>query len=473
MRATTSRQSGYEEWKRQALARDVRHGLERWKADDRSVDYDYQIIARRWSEIAELRRTGNLRQLIYYFNEGIHGNMGGMGSPRLYQHANFGTKDLINRYVAEVIGALEDLAAAPERSFGAESKADFFRRLKHGYGRSALMLSGAGSLGPFHLGVAKALWEQGLLPNVISGASAGSIVAAILCTHQNDDLQRLLAYDRLLETFRELTNDQSGVRRKQVGINDLRAIIETWIPDVTFAEALAISGRNLNVSVSPSELHQQSRTLNAVIAPDVLVREAVLASSAIPGLFSPVRLTARGIEGEIQPYVASRRWVDGSVTDDMPVRRLARIYGCNFFIASQINPFVLWSLTDPNSRNPYYQLMNNFRSAYQQLYRNSYPYAMQMVRNVYPWNVMTRFWYGIATQDYTADVNIMPSQRFRDPTKLLAVLSSREAQALVHEGERAAWPKLERIRICTSLGHCMRRILRELEPDRVSNEIAA
>lgn len=465
--------TSYETWKSEALARDARYGLESWKADDRSTDYDYKVLRRRWAEIAELRSTGSARRLIDYFNEGIHGNMGGMGSPRLYQHAHFGTKALINRYVAEVTGALEDLAAAPEGAFGAESKADFFRRLKHGYGRSALMLSGAGSLGPFHLGVAKALWEQRLLPNVISGASAGSIVAAILCTHRDEDLERLLAYDKLSETFRRLSNDQSGVLRKQVGIKDLRELIETWIPDVTFAEALAISGRNLNVSVSPSELHQQSRTLNAVIAPDVLVREAVLASSAIPGLFSPVRLKARGMDGKIKPYVASRRWVDGSVTDDMPVRRLARIYGCNFFIASQINPFVLWSLTDPNSRNPYYQLMTNFRSAYQQLYRNSYPYAMRMVRNVYPWNVMTRIWYGIATQDYTSDVNIMPSRRFRDPTMLLSLLSTKEAQDLVMEGERAAWPKLERIRICTTLGHCMRRILRELEPDKVANEIAA
>jgi NTE family protein len=197
----------------------------------------------------------------------------------------------------------------------------------------------------------------------------------------------------------------------------------------------------------------------------------VLASSSIPGLFSPVQLRARGADGERLPYVASRRWVDGSVTDDMPVRRLARIYGCNFFIASQINPFVLWSLADPNSGNPYLRLMTSVRNAYQQLYRNSYPYAMQMVQSVYPWNVMTRLWYGIATQDYTADVNVMPSQRFRDPTMLLSVLSSKEAHDLVLEGEQAAWPKLERIRICTAVGNCMNRILRELAPDEADEAI--
>jgi predicted acylesterase/phospholipase RssA len=35
-------------------------------------------------------------------------------------------------------------------------------------------------LGFYHIGVVKALWTEGLLPRVISGASAGSLVAAQL-----------------------------------------------------------------------------------------------------------------------------------------------------------------------------------------------------------------------------------------------------------------------------------------------------
>jgi TAG lipase / steryl ester hydrolase / phospholipase A2 / LPA acyltransferase len=34
-------------------------------------------------------------------------------------------------------------------------------------------------LGLYHVGVVKALWSQGLMPRVISGASAGSIVTAV------------------------------------------------------------------------------------------------------------------------------------------------------------------------------------------------------------------------------------------------------------------------------------------------------
>ncbi len=468
MKATT-----YEEWKAEALALDEYTGKEKWKNKDASNLYDWRVIERRSGEIAALRAKGSPKELIYYMNEGVHGNMAGMGTPALYRHANFGTKRLINEYVDQLTGALKDMSNLPESDFLPESKIEFFRRLKLGYGRSALMLSGAGSLGPFHLGAAKALWEQHLLPNVISGASAGSIVAAILCTHNDKELVDLLKYDRLAETFRQVTNDQSGVLRKSIKTDHLRTLIETWVPDMTFSEALAKTGRHLNVSVAPAELHQQSRTLNAVISPTVLIRDAVLASSAIPGLFSPVQLRARDSEGNEHPYVSSRKWVDGSVTDDMPVRRLARIYGCNFFIASQINPFVLWSIQDPHSQNPYVQMMNSFRNSSQQYFRSTYPYTMRMVRNYYPYNVMTRLWYGVATQDYTSDVNIMPNSKFRDPTMLLSVISTEEAQKLVLEGERATWPKLERIRICTTVGHTLRGILRKLEPEMLFNEIAA
>ena len=51
------------------------------------------------------------------------------------------------------------------------------------------MLSGAGALGPFHLGVTKALLEQDLLPDVISGSSAGSFVAAVIGTHDEATLR--------------------------------------------------------------------------------------------------------------------------------------------------------------------------------------------------------------------------------------------------------------------------------------------
>jgi hypothetical protein len=45
---------------------------------------------------------------------------------------------------------------------------------------SLLRLSGGGYLGYYHMGVVKALWTQVMLPRVISGSSAGSIMTAII-----------------------------------------------------------------------------------------------------------------------------------------------------------------------------------------------------------------------------------------------------------------------------------------------------
>lgn len=56
-----------------------------------------------------------------------------------------------------------------------EDKLNFLREARHAFGRTALVLSGGGSFGAYHLGVVKSLLDAGLLPRVISGSSAGSI----------------------------------------------------------------------------------------------------------------------------------------------------------------------------------------------------------------------------------------------------------------------------------------------------------
>ena len=43
-----------------------------------------------------------------------------------------------------------------------------------------ILTVGGAALGYYHIGLAKALWNEGLLPRVISGASAGSMIAATL-----------------------------------------------------------------------------------------------------------------------------------------------------------------------------------------------------------------------------------------------------------------------------------------------------
>jgi predicted acylesterase/phospholipase RssA len=43
-----------------------------------------------------------------------------------------------------------------------------------------------------HFGVVKAFLDEGLLPRVITGTSAGGLIAAMVCTRTDDELRKLL-----------------------------------------------------------------------------------------------------------------------------------------------------------------------------------------------------------------------------------------------------------------------------------------
>lgn len=460
----------YEEWKAAAMAEDERTGAARWRVTDRSSRYDYKIIRRRLEELKQVRADNDPHQLLYYLNEGIHGNMGGMGSGKLYRKAKFGTKDLVTEYINEQVAALEQVAAVDDSVIPLAEKLEFFRRASHCFGRTALMLSGAGALGPFHLGVIKALLEQDLLPNVISGSSAGALVAAIVGTRIDEELHDTFEPARLVETFEEAAEAEVEFIKgnRQLGIEELRDFVEHQIPDMTFEEAFELTGRRINVSVSPREIHQQPRLLNAITSPNVLIREAVLASCAIPGIYPPVTLAAKNRHGERQPYVPSRQWVDGSVSADLPAKRLSRLYGVNHFITSQTNPVVLWALQDSQRRDDLCgRLWEINQNASREWLRATYPFAMELTRNLYPLNLMTRTFYSVATQDYTADINILPRQKFWNPAKLLAVLTEAEVRTLIQEGEMATWPRIEMIRNCTAISRTLDRILERLEEEQL------
>ncbi|NJN52385.1 MAG: hypothetical protein HC809_12140 [Gammaproteobacteria bacterium] len=330
------------------------------------------------------------------------------------------------------------------------------------------MLSGGGALGPFHLGVAKALLEQQLLPAVISGASAGSFVAAILGTHTDEELATLFQGTSLMNAFGEMSETNAAEARgsRRLALDDVKDAIAQMVPDLTFEEAFARTGRKINITVSPAEIHQSSRLMNAVTSPNVCIRETVLASCAIPGVFRAVTLAAKNSAGERQPYVPARKWVDGSISDDLPAKRLTRLYGVNHFISSQTNPVVLWSIRDTGfDESLVTQFMNIYQSASREWLRATWPFAMQLIKDVYPLNVYARMAYSVAVQDYTADINILPKRRLWDPRKLLSILSEKETRQLIREGERAAWPKIEMIRNCTLVGRTLDRATDDLESE--------
>jgi TAG lipase / steryl ester hydrolase / phospholipase A2 / LPA acyltransferase len=463
--------SSYEEWKEAAQAYDARAGLDRWKELEQSRRYDYVAIRVRLDRLRALRAQQDNRGLLFNLNEGIHGNMGGMGRAALYEKARFGTKQLIVDYVDEIVSALEHLADPEVDDISTEEKLDFFHRADHCFGRTAFMMSGSGSLLYFHIGVVKALLEQRLLPDVMSGSSGGAFVGSLVSTRSDADLLEKMQPGNLVAELEDAIGYSKRSPRYKpsvMPIDEIRKIIERMIPDLTFQEALERTGRHLNISIAPAETHQRSRLLNAITSPNVYIREAVLASGAVPGVYPPVMLAAKDHLGERQAYLPSEKWVDGSVSDDMPAKRLARLYGVNHYVVSQTNPHVIPFVTDSKRRQDTIGVWKDAGTKTARALVNASATTLEKPLSLSPALARaTNLWLSVINQDYVGDINILPANRYFNPFRVLAFLTDKEIRELLDAGERAAWPKIEMIRIQTRISRTLNRILSEFQRDHV------
>ena len=133
--------------------------------------------------------------LMFRLRGGLARDMYGMQHEGLFSKSIIGTKLLVEEYHQTVVDALncicDSAPTAPRPGHEDEeedemdhipqdAKLAFFNETRHSYGRTALLLSGGASLAFYHLGVVMELFEQGLLPRVISGVSAGSLVVAMI-----------------------------------------------------------------------------------------------------------------------------------------------------------------------------------------------------------------------------------------------------------------------------------------------------
>lgn len=456
----------YAEWLELARRHDVESGAAVWRKDDRSPLFDYYNINTRLQNLRRLARENDDHGLLFALNEGVHGNMAGMGRSKLYQTAKSGTKHLIEDYVAEICNALNYLSPADFPGIARGERHEFFQRASHCYGRSALMLSGGGTLGYFHLGVLKALIEQQLCPVVISGASAGACVAAIVGTHSDAKFLQLFENGYLARQLAE-----SNARVTQLGSGNstridsavLKENLRGFIPDMTFLEAYEKTGRSINISISPAEPRQNSRLLNHIASPNVTIHSAVLASAALPGVLPPVQLEARDVHGNVKPYLPSRRWIDGTFSQDLPAKRLARMYGVNHFIVSQVMPGLG---REPNDNSSIHRIMwVAYLASVKQLLRSSMG-AVQHYVSVGP-RVGTTLnaVNSLLDQRFTGDINIFPGYGLAALGKMMRAMSTEELAALIRSGERATWPKLPMIETTTSIGRTLDRILLDLEID--------
>lgn len=227
-----------------------------------------------------------------------------------------------------------------------DDKRELFKSLHANYGRTALCLSGGATFAYYHFGVVKALLEEDLLPDVITGTSGGALVAGLVATRTNEELKELLVpalahritacSDPFLTWARRWYS--TGARFDSVDWAKKSA----WFcrGSMTFREAYERTGRILNVSCVPADPHSPTMLCNYLTSPDCVVWSAVLASAAVPGILNPVVLMMKQRDGKLVPYSFGHKWKDGSLRTDIPIKSLNLYFNVNFTIVSQVNPHI-------------------------------------------------------------------------------------------------------------------------------------
>ena len=172
-----------------------------------------------------------------------------------------------------------------------------------------LALGGGAARGFAHVGVIKALEAQGIVPDIIVGTSAGSVVGALYAA------------------------GLSGLELQKLALDMEENQIGDWsLPDRGVFKGEALQNF-VNKAVNQRSIEKFPRQFAAVATNlrngDVMVFRngnagaAVRASSAVPGVFQPVSL-------------GGQEYVDGGLVSPLPVR-IARNLGAEFVIAVDIS----------------------------------------------------------------------------------------------------------------------------------------
>jgi NTE family protein len=169
---------------------------------------------------------------------------------------------------------------------------------------TAIVLSGGGNLGAMQAGSVVALFEAGIEPDLLVGTSVGAMNSAFLATHPGlEGARTLRAAWAALRRAEAVQLDPLlafmgffGLRDHLISAKQLRRLLAKWIPIDRFDQS------NVPFGVVATD----ALTGEAVVVTKGEVGSALAASSAIPGIFPPVR-----VEGH---------WlIDGSLSSNHPV----------------------------------------------------------------------------------------------------------------------------------------------------------
>lgn len=207
-----------------------------------------------------------------------------------------------------VAGCSSSLPSAPQAPVNIPPVSAPSRPVKIG-----LALGGGAARGFAHIGVIKALESQGIHPDIVVGTSAGSLVGALYAAGNNGfalnkmalDMEEAAISDWSVPLFAKATGVLKG------------GALQNYVNKAT---------NNLPIEKFPIAFGAVATDLKSGLP--ILFRRgntglAVRASSAVPGVFQPVR-------------IGERSYVDGGLVSPVPVQ-FARQMGADFVIAVNIS----------------------------------------------------------------------------------------------------------------------------------------
>lgn len=424
--------------------------------------YDKNLLKKKIEQLHLNRNITNFKDKLSFLRLDLTRNIGNIAKNKLHEHYVH-IPSTILKYITEVKNQLQELMDATD--LPETVKLEEFIQTRHMYGRTALLLSGGASLGTFHMGVVKALFEHELLPRILAGSSAGSIVASIICIRTDEELS---------EVFSKLETADLDFFEENKTVNLVKNFIEkghaqdlsyltqrmrTILGDITFKEAYDRTGRVLNITVCPAETNEAPKVLNYLTSPNVLIWSAVSASSAFPGLFPSSYLYMKSQSGEFS-YVQTnelidafgRKWRDGSLECDLPMNSLTEIFGCNYFIVSQCSPHLL----------PILNLKKYMCSSLGNLFENEFKHICRQTQALLPRCFPTK-WISLFTQTWEGDVSMVMPLSLHNPSKLIVNPTFEDLMKYVKMGERTTWENMWAIEChCTVeifLDECIKKLL--------------
>ena len=419
--------------------------IHQWSAScEDEYNYPYTAVKTHQVQLETALKNKDTVSLISNLTEGLYRLLNEISEPELY-------------------------SVCQDPAFPHQSKINLLKTTQKNLGAPALMLSGGGTFGIYHLGVIKALHEHKLIPDVICGSSMGSIAAGVLATHNDDELSDLFlkTHEQDYAPLKKLTLNEAAKQKCLLDSQRLYDCIESNIGDITFEDAYKHTGRTVSITVSPTRQSQKPRILNHLTSPKVLIAFASKASCSVPGLFSPVQLQQRS-QDKRSAYCAEEVWIDGSFATDIPRQRMSRLFNVNFFIVSQANPHILPFVKSKQKKG--------FLPAMQDVVTETFlaqSLAVLKVLRRRNKQAFFRSWIdqcaSMIDQDYQGDINIYPTFPLKWFRKFMINPTQDELDYLILMGERVTWPKIAQINEQTKLHRKLSESLRLLENKTLSS----